>query len=156
MTTWCMWVCGSISLVDYFNVRTHDIWEKNVTTRRDIWIENIRFLGFRHITEGVTLWRLTLHRLGCCNNIWWGHRGNYLMMYVTWSLMPNRGLFFPLVPILNPWTCKMGILEGYCCSNIVISLNRCLFHVGSTKGRLAKENTCYSHIYILHKESSDE
>ena len=28
--------CGWDSLVDYFNARTHDIWEVNVTTRKEI------------------------------------------------------------------------------------------------------------------------
>ena len=33
----------------------HDIWEGNVTTRRTVWVENIRSLGFWDIREGVTL-----------------------------------------------------------------------------------------------------
>jgi hypothetical protein len=43
--------------VDYFMSKTCDIWEVNVTTRRDIQTENICFLGFRDTREGVTLRR---------------------------------------------------------------------------------------------------
>ena len=32
----CMQVFGLNALVDYFNVKTRDIWEGNVTTRREI------------------------------------------------------------------------------------------------------------------------
>jgi len=32
--------------VDYFNVKTHDIWEENVTTTRGVLIKNITSLGF--------------------------------------------------------------------------------------------------------------
>ena len=42
-------------LLDYFNVKTHDIREGNLTTRREIETEHIFFLGFRGIREGVTL-----------------------------------------------------------------------------------------------------
>ena len=35
--------------------KTHDIWERNVTTRREISTEHIHFLGFGDIREGVTL-----------------------------------------------------------------------------------------------------
>ena len=56
-----MRVCGVNSLVmDYFSVKTHDIWEgENVTTRREIYTENehIRSLGFRNISERVMLQR---------------------------------------------------------------------------------------------------
>ena len=38
--------------MDYFDVKTCDVWEVNVTTRREIWNENIRSLGFRDIREG--------------------------------------------------------------------------------------------------------
>ena len=51
MTTWCMWACGLKILVSYFNVKTHDIWEGNVTTRSQI--EHPRSLGFHDIREGV-------------------------------------------------------------------------------------------------------
>ena len=36
MTTWCMWTCGLNSLLDLFDVKAHDIWEGNMTTRREI------------------------------------------------------------------------------------------------------------------------
>jgi hypothetical protein len=64
-----------------FNVKTHDICvilpyiviiaipcchsEKNVTTKREIQIENICFLAFQNIREGVTLRRVILWRLEC-------------------------------------------------------------------------------------------
>ena len=49
-----MRVRGLNSLVDYFNVRTHDIWEGNVTTRREILPKNICSSWFQDIREGVT------------------------------------------------------------------------------------------------------
>ena len=61
----CEQACGLNSLVDCFNVKTYDVWEGNVTTRRGIQKEHICSLGFPGITEGVTLRRVTLHRLGC-------------------------------------------------------------------------------------------
>jgi hypothetical protein len=48
------------SWVDYVNVITCDVWEGNVTARRDIYIECIYLLGFFwDVGEGVTLWRVT-------------------------------------------------------------------------------------------------
>ena len=58
MTTWYVGVCGLHSLVGYFNVGTHDIWEGHVTTRRGIQIEHIRSLGFWDIRKGTILQRL--------------------------------------------------------------------------------------------------
>ena len=49
--------CGLDSLVDYYYVKTYDIWEGNVTTRRGILIKHICFLGFHDIRKGVTLGR---------------------------------------------------------------------------------------------------
>jgi hypothetical protein len=51
-------MCGLNSLIDYDNVKTHDIWEKNMTTRREIHTEHIHSLGFEDRREAVTLWRL--------------------------------------------------------------------------------------------------
>jgi len=53
MTTRCVQPCGMNSMVKYFNVKTYDIWEGNVTTKRKIWIEHIRSLEFWIIREGV-------------------------------------------------------------------------------------------------------
>ena len=36
MTMLHVQACALDYLVDYFNVKTHDIWEGNVTTRREI------------------------------------------------------------------------------------------------------------------------
>ena len=41
MTTGCMWVCGLNSLVDYFNIKIHNIWEGNMMTRRESWTWHI-------------------------------------------------------------------------------------------------------------------
>jgi hypothetical protein len=57
--------CGCSSLVVCINDKFHDIRERNVTIRSEIWTTNIRSLGFRNIRECVTLWRLTLWSLGC-------------------------------------------------------------------------------------------
>ena len=63
-----MQVCGLKSLVNYFNVKTHDIWEGNMATR-EILTEHIHSLRFWDI-RGVTLWRVILPRLrGLSSNI---------------------------------------------------------------------------------------
>ena len=78
------------------NVKAHDIWEGNVTTRREMWTEHIRSLEFRDVREGEEFpckcrqedrpvkqawerrgpakWRCdlargALRRLGCTHNI---------------------------------------------------------------------------------------
>ena len=56
-----MHACGLNSLVVNFNVKPHDVWEGDMTTRSEI--ENIHSLGFRDIRAGVTLRRLTLRGL---------------------------------------------------------------------------------------------
>ena len=55
-----MQTCGSDCLEVYFNVRTCDIWEGNMTIRSEIQTKRICPLGFQVIREGVTLRRLTL------------------------------------------------------------------------------------------------
>ena len=47
--------------------KIHDIWEGNVTTRREIEIGRICSLRFHDIREGVTLRRVILRRLRCIN-----------------------------------------------------------------------------------------
>ena len=47
-------------LVDYFNVKTHDMWEGNVITWREISTEHICSLGF-----GDTIEWVKLRRWGC-------------------------------------------------------------------------------------------
>ena len=54
----CVWLLWSFALMS----KTHDIKEGYVTIRSEIYIENICFLRFRDIREGVTLRRLIL---GC-------------------------------------------------------------------------------------------
>jgi hypothetical protein len=49
----------------YYNIKTYDIREENVTTRREISIEIIRSRAFRDIREGVGLRRLMLQSLEC-------------------------------------------------------------------------------------------
>ena len=63
MTTWWVRACGLNSLKNYFNVKTHGIWEGSVITRRNIWIEHIRSIKFGFIREEVTIQRVTLRRL---------------------------------------------------------------------------------------------
>jgi hypothetical protein len=41
--------------MDYFNVKTYDTWEGNVTIKSEIQTKNIRSLGFWNIIGGVTL-----------------------------------------------------------------------------------------------------
>ena len=49
--------------MDSFTIKTHDIWEDNLTTRREDQTEHIHSLGFQDIREKVTL-----QRLGCIPN----------------------------------------------------------------------------------------
>lgn len=56
-----IWVPWWFSLM----CKTRDVWMGNVITRSKIWIENICFLGFGDIREGVTLRKLVLQTLGC-------------------------------------------------------------------------------------------
>ena len=42
MTMCCMQACVLNSLVDYFSVKTHDIWEGNMITRRNFETEHNR------------------------------------------------------------------------------------------------------------------
>ncbi len=53
MTTWCVRACGLNSLVVYFNVKTHDIWEGNVTIRRALNWEHPfpRVLGYKRRSD---------------------------------------------------------------------------------------------------------
>ena len=54
---------GLTSLVVCTNDKIHDIKERKMTIRKEIW--PIRSLGFRDIREWVTLWGLILRSLGC-------------------------------------------------------------------------------------------
>ena len=60
-----MWGCEMTSLVVCMNDKVHDIRERNLTIRSEIWTTNIRSGGFRDIREWVILWRLMLWKLGC-------------------------------------------------------------------------------------------
>jgi hypothetical protein len=55
---WLLWWFASMT-------KFCDIRERNVTIRSEIWIINIRSLGFRNIRECATLWRLIVRSLGC-------------------------------------------------------------------------------------------
>jgi hypothetical protein len=46
--------------VGYSDVKTPDLWEEDMTTTREIQIENIRSLQFHDIREGMTLKRVIL------------------------------------------------------------------------------------------------
>lgn len=52
-------VCAN-SLVLWFNVETCDIWEENLTTRSEIWYENVHSPCVRGVQEGVALRRSIL------------------------------------------------------------------------------------------------
>jgi hypothetical protein len=64
MTTLCVLVFGLNSLVVYLDVKAHDVWERNTTTRGEIEVENIRSVKFWYI-RGVTIRRLILQSLAC-------------------------------------------------------------------------------------------
>ena len=61
---WCVWVYDVNSLVDWLNVKTCDIWEENVTIRKEVKTEHILSIGFRDIIEGVSLQMLGCVRIG--------------------------------------------------------------------------------------------
>ena len=65
--------CGLTSLVVCINDKIHDIREKIVTIRSEIWTMNILSLDFRDIREWAILWSLILWTLGCStmNSEWW-------------------------------------------------------------------------------------
>ena len=52
-------------LVACINGKNHDIRERNVTIKSEIWTMNTHFLGFQDIREWVILWELILRSLGC-------------------------------------------------------------------------------------------
>jgi hypothetical protein len=60
LTHGAMQGCELTSLVVCINDKFHDIRERNVTRRSEIWTTNIRSLGFRYIREYVTWWRWIL------------------------------------------------------------------------------------------------
>ena len=62
--------CGLTSLAVCIDNEFHDIRERNVTIRSEIWTINIRSLGFRDIWECVPLWGLILWNLGCSEHNW--------------------------------------------------------------------------------------
>jgi hypothetical protein len=57
--------CGLISWAICNNDIFHDIRERNMTTRSEIWSANIRFLGFMEIRRRMTLWGLISRSVGC-------------------------------------------------------------------------------------------
>ena len=56
-----VWLTSSVDCMDNIN---HDIRERNVTTRSEIWTTNICSLGFQDIREWVILWGLILRSWG--------------------------------------------------------------------------------------------
>ena len=48
---WCIWVCGLNPLMVCFNAKTCDIWEGNVTIRRETSNKNIRSLELWDIRQ---------------------------------------------------------------------------------------------------------
>ena len=57
--------CGLASWVVCIDDKFCDKRDRDVTTRSEIWITNIRSLGCRDIEMCETLWRLILRNLGC-------------------------------------------------------------------------------------------
>ena len=86
-------VCLNSLMVVHFNVKTRDIYgNRNVTTRSEFSLENIRFLGYWDIKEGVTLRTLIVWRIECiggvhldlanCNESWSPRQ-------LMWNFMPS-------------------------------------------------------------------
>ena len=67
LTHGAMQGCGLTSLVVCINDKIHDVRERKVTIRSEIWTMNICSLGLWDIREWVTLWGLLLWSLGCTN-----------------------------------------------------------------------------------------
>ena len=65
LTDGAMRGCGLTSLVACINDKSHDIRDRNVTVRSEIWTTNVHPLGFEDITEWVILWRLILRNFVC-------------------------------------------------------------------------------------------
>ena len=93
------------SLVVYFNVKIHDMWEGNVTIRCQISTENICSLGFRDVREGVALRRFILWSLECiCFEVWvaqakpWQKKSN-LTIFNCSSCVPK--FFYPFLTTIE-------------------------------------------------------
>jgi hypothetical protein len=65
LTHGTMWGCGLTTLVVCIYNKFHDIRERNVTIKSEIWTTNICSLGLWDIRECVTLWRSILRSLKC-------------------------------------------------------------------------------------------
>jgi hypothetical protein len=61
--------CGLTSSEICINNKFHDIRERNVTIRSEIWTTNTRSLEFGDIRECMRIWRLRLWNLGCMHTI---------------------------------------------------------------------------------------
>jgi hypothetical protein len=81
--------CGLASMVVCRNGKTHVIWEGNMTTGSEIIIDNICFLGFQDIKEGMMFRTLISRGLGC---IWLVHPNLYYISFlnVTPSLITRN------------------------------------------------------------------
>ena len=61
MTTRCKRTCNLNSLMNYFDVKIHDIWEGHMTTRREIETELIHSVGFRAYKRGSDITEVTVY-----------------------------------------------------------------------------------------------
>ena len=87
-----MWGCELTSLVVCINDKFHDIRERNVTIRSEIWTTNIRSLGFHDIREWVTLWRLILWSIGCTR----------LCHFCSYNAVENEAHLYWNIPCISP------------------------------------------------------
>jgi hypothetical protein len=73
--------CGLTSWMVCINDKCHDIRERNVAIKSEIWTTNIRSLRFPDIGECVTLWGLILRSLGCTKRVFRHVRDNIKKLF---------------------------------------------------------------------------
>ena len=104
LTHGAMWGCRLTSLVICINDKIHDIRERNVTIRSEIWTTNIRSLGFRDIREQVTLWGWILRSLGC-NKLTLGQ-------FTPWTMKSAHGRW-PFFMGQLPWSDSLSYVLSF-------------------------------------------
>ena len=99
--------CGLTSLVVRINDKIHDIRERNVTIRSEIWTTNIRSLAFWNVIEWLILWRLVLRSVGC--NVMWVWFSSYFMFPNFYQLDFTQQNFFRISPSTMKKSAKIGL-----------------------------------------------
>ena len=109
LTDGAMRGCGLTSLVACINDKSHDIRDRNVTVRSEIWTTNVHPLGFEDITEWVILWRLILRNFVCSM----ATTGGGVQSGSTHPTRPKWMGQTPKTPWLASWLVEREALGAY-------------------------------------------